>query len=171
MVVAQFWGGLHEDIRAKVFGIPNPPATIEAALTAASAAKAEKTNQKLVFSLVDETQKDKEGQAEMTELEKNSKGSTRRSGHLQTRSTGKICHPPDIDRRLGPTLPTISATIVVKWGTYVGSVPNARPPSKAFGEPGVDLLVEGLLPAQVGSAKTYGQSGPGHSLEGHPAGA
>ena len=43
MVVAQFRGGLQEDLRAKVFGIPNPPAAIEAALTAASAAEAEKT--------------------------------------------------------------------------------------------------------------------------------
>ena len=71
VVVAQFGGGLHEDLRAKVFGIPNPSTTIEDALTAASAAEAEKSNQKLVVSLVDETQKEDNDQAtEMTKLEK-----------------------------------------------------------------------------------------------------
>ena len=74
MVVAQFGGGLHEDLRAKVFGIPNPPATIDEALTAASAAEAEKTNQKLVVSLVDEAPKETSKPPEMTELEKISKG-------------------------------------------------------------------------------------------------
>ena len=75
MVVAQFGGGLHEDLRAKVFGVPNPPATIDDALTAASAAEAEKTNQKLVVSLVEEAPKEDAGSAaEMTELEKIAKG-------------------------------------------------------------------------------------------------
>ena len=44
MVVAQFGGGLHEDLRAKVFGIPNPPATIDDVLTAASPAEAGSNN-------------------------------------------------------------------------------------------------------------------------------
>ena len=75
MVVAQFGGGLHEDLRAKVFGVPNPPATIDGALTAASAAEAEKTNHKLVVSLVDETAKEEPSSTEeMLELEKISKG-------------------------------------------------------------------------------------------------
>ena len=58
MVVAECGGGLHEDLRAKVFGVPNPPATIEGALTAASAAEAEKTNHKLVVSMIDEATKE-----------------------------------------------------------------------------------------------------------------
>ena len=76
MVVAQFGGGLHEDLRAKVFGVPNPPATIDGALTAASAAEAEKTNHKLVVSLVEETTStdDTANKEEMSELEKISKG-------------------------------------------------------------------------------------------------
>ena len=49
LVVARFAGGLHKDLRAKVFGIPNPPDTIEAALLAASAAEAEKTIKNLSF--------------------------------------------------------------------------------------------------------------------------
>ena len=75
MVVAQFGGGLHEDLQAKVFKVPNPPATIDGALTAASAAEAEKTNNKLVVSLVDDTTKEESsGMNEMSELEKISKG-------------------------------------------------------------------------------------------------
>ena len=65
----------HEDLRAKVFGIPDPPTTIKDALTAASATEAEKNNQKLVVSLVEEAPKEETGQAtEMTELEKIAKG-------------------------------------------------------------------------------------------------
>lgn len=74
LVVAQFGGGLQEDLRAKVCGVPNPPVTIEAALTAASAAEAEKTNQKLIVCLVEETNKEEAGQPEMTEFEKIAKG-------------------------------------------------------------------------------------------------
>ena len=67
MVVAQLGGTLHENLRAKVFGVPNPPATIEDALSAASAAEAEKNNQKLVVSLVEEAPKEEAGPAaEMT---------------------------------------------------------------------------------------------------------
>lgn len=74
LVVAQFGGGLHEDLRAKVFGIPNPPATIEDALVAASVAKAERTNQKLVVSLVEESNKEDTGSSELSDLEKNATG-------------------------------------------------------------------------------------------------
>lgn len=49
MVVAQFGSGILEELRGKVFGVPNPPATIEAALTAATAAEAEKTQAKMII--------------------------------------------------------------------------------------------------------------------------
>ena len=42
MVIAQFGGGLVEDLREKVFGVPTPPNTIAAVLTAVTAAEAEK---------------------------------------------------------------------------------------------------------------------------------
>ena len=43
MVIAQFGGGLVEDVREKVFGVPTPPNTIGAVLTAVTAAEAENT--------------------------------------------------------------------------------------------------------------------------------
>ena len=42
MVIVQFGGGLAEDLREKVFGVPTPPNTIGAVLTAVMAAEAEK---------------------------------------------------------------------------------------------------------------------------------
>lgn len=66
LVVAQFMLGISEDLRGKVFGVPNTPATIEAALTAATAAKAEKAPGKMVVGVVKDSnaesqKKDEEG--------------------------------------------------------------------------------------------------------------
>ena len=41
MVIAQFGGGLKEEIKSKVFGVPTPPNTIADVLRAATAAEAE----------------------------------------------------------------------------------------------------------------------------------
>ena len=41
MVIAQFGGGLKEEIKSKVFGVPTPPNTIADVLKAATAAEAE----------------------------------------------------------------------------------------------------------------------------------
>ena len=64
LVVAQFGSGISEDLRGKVFGVPNPPATIEAALTAATAAEAEKLPGKMVVGVIekkgDKNQKEEE---------------------------------------------------------------------------------------------------------------
>ena len=62
MVVAQFKSGISEEIRGKVFGVPNPPATIAAALTATTTAEAEKTPLKMLIGVVDnkETKEDKQ---------------------------------------------------------------------------------------------------------------
>ena len=46
-----------------MFCIPNPSATIDYVLTAASAAEAENTNEKLVVLLVEEAPKDESGPA------------------------------------------------------------------------------------------------------------
>ena len=58
--MAQFGSGLHEDLRSKVFGVPNPPATIAGVLAAATAAKAEKnpTGTKLVIGAVKANEKE-----------------------------------------------------------------------------------------------------------------
>ena len=53
LVVAQFGSGISEELRGRVFGVPNPPATIEAALVAATAAEAEKSPGKMVVNVVD----------------------------------------------------------------------------------------------------------------------
>ena len=42
LVVAQFGSGLSEELRSKVFGVPNPPATIAGVLAAITAAEAER---------------------------------------------------------------------------------------------------------------------------------
>ena len=42
LVVALFGSGLGKELQSKVFGVPNPPATIEGVLAAATAAEAEK---------------------------------------------------------------------------------------------------------------------------------
>ena len=54
MVVAQFGSGISEGLRGKVFGVPNPPATIKAALTAATAAEAERSPRKMVVGVIEE---------------------------------------------------------------------------------------------------------------------
>lgn len=62
LVVAQFGSGVREDIRARVFGVPNPPAEIPAVLAAATAAEAESktlTQAKLTINAVDQ-EEDKE---------------------------------------------------------------------------------------------------------------
>ena len=55
MDVAQFGSGLSEELRSKVFGVPNPPATIAGVLAAATAAEAERnpTGTKLVVGAVE----------------------------------------------------------------------------------------------------------------------
>ena len=66
LVVAQFSLGLSEELRSKVFGVPNPPATIAGVLAAATAAEAESnpTGTKLVIGAVavkeEETKHDKQ---------------------------------------------------------------------------------------------------------------
>ena len=42
LVIAQFGGGVSEDIRERVFGVADPPNTIDGVLTAASAVENEK---------------------------------------------------------------------------------------------------------------------------------
>ena len=54
MVVAQFSSGISEELRGKVFGVPNPPVTIEAALVAAAAAEVEKSSSKFIIGLVND---------------------------------------------------------------------------------------------------------------------
>ena len=53
--MAQFGSGLSEELRSKVFGLPNPPATIAGVLAAATAAEAKRnpTGTKLVIGAVD----------------------------------------------------------------------------------------------------------------------
>ena len=53
LVVAQFGSGISEELRGRVFGVPNPPATIEAALVAATAAEAEKSPGKMVVNAIE----------------------------------------------------------------------------------------------------------------------
>ena len=55
LVVAQFGSGLGEELRSKVFGVPNPPAAIKGVLAAATAAEAERnpTGTKLVVGAVE----------------------------------------------------------------------------------------------------------------------
>ena len=55
LVVAQFGSGLTEELRSKVFGVPNPPATIAGVLAAATAAEAERnpTGTKLVIGAIE----------------------------------------------------------------------------------------------------------------------
>ena len=43
LVIAQFGGGVTDEIREQVFGVPNPPATIADVLAAATAVENEKT--------------------------------------------------------------------------------------------------------------------------------
>ena len=56
LVIAQFGGGVSEDIRERVFGVAEPPNTIEGVLTAASAIENEKHSRasKLVVHLVED---------------------------------------------------------------------------------------------------------------------
>ena len=64
-MVTQFSSGLSEELRSKVFGVPNPPATIAGVLAAATAAEAERnpTETKLVIGAIEsneeETKEDK----------------------------------------------------------------------------------------------------------------
>ena len=67
LVVAQFGSGISEELRGKVFGVPNPPATIEAALTAATATEAEKPHGKMVEGVIDEKETEKEEEETMVE--------------------------------------------------------------------------------------------------------
>ena len=55
LVVAQFGSGLSEELRSKVFGVPNPPATIAGVLAAVTAAEAERNpaGTKLVIGAVE----------------------------------------------------------------------------------------------------------------------
>ena len=71
MVIAQFGGGLKEEIKSKVFGVPTPPATIADVLKAATAAEAESrptAQNKLTINAVAEVNKEvAEGQPEEKE--------------------------------------------------------------------------------------------------------
>jgi len=70
MVIAQFGGGLVEDLREKVFGVPTPPNTISAVLTAVTAAEAEKHSKstRLIVSEVEVTgEKEKPSDSEKKE--------------------------------------------------------------------------------------------------------
>ena len=61
MVIAQFGGGLKEEIKSKVFGVPTPPDTIANVLQAATAAEAESrpsVQNKLTINAVAEVSKD-----------------------------------------------------------------------------------------------------------------
>ena len=60
LVIVEFGSGLHEEIREKVFGVADPPATLAEVLQAATAIENEKHAKatKLVVNLVDE-EKDK----------------------------------------------------------------------------------------------------------------
>ena len=63
LVITQFGGGMNNDIKEQVFGVPNPPDTIAAVLAAATAIENEKHSKatKLVINQVDSenTQNDK----------------------------------------------------------------------------------------------------------------
>ena len=63
MVIAQFGGGLKEEIKSKVFGVPTPPNTIADVLKAATAAEAESrpsVQNKLTVNAVAEVTSEKE---------------------------------------------------------------------------------------------------------------
>ena len=64
LVIAQFGGGVQEDVREKVFGVADPPATIEDVLKAATAVENEKHAKatKLVVNVVQEEQDSTEDQ-------------------------------------------------------------------------------------------------------------
>lgn len=70
MVVAQFGSGISEELKGKVFGVPNPPATIEAALNAAKAAEPEKSTSKTVIGLVDDKETTEEKKTEEEDTKK-----------------------------------------------------------------------------------------------------
>ena len=60
MVIAQFGGGLKDEIKSKVFGVPTPPNTIADVLKAATAAEAESrpsVQNKLTVNAVAEVRK------------------------------------------------------------------------------------------------------------------
>ena len=64
LVVAQFGSGVREDIRTRVFGVPNPPNEIPAVLAAATAAEVESktlTQAKLTINAVDQVESKKPG--------------------------------------------------------------------------------------------------------------
>ena len=69
LVIAQFGGGVQEDVREKVFGVADPPATIEDVLKAATAVENEKHAKatKLVVNVVQEEQDSTEDKKEEKE--------------------------------------------------------------------------------------------------------
>ena len=70
LVVAQFGSGVREDIRTRVFGVPNPPAEIPAVLAAATAAEAESktlTQAKLTINAVDQIEEKDTGSEDQTD--------------------------------------------------------------------------------------------------------
>ena len=69
--LAQFRSGISEELREKVFGVPNPPQNIEAALTATTAAEVKKTPTKMVIGVIeDSTDDDKKREEEDTVVER-----------------------------------------------------------------------------------------------------
>ena len=67
-------------LRGKVFGVPNPPATIKVALTAATAAEAEKSPGKMVVGVIEEKETEKRGRKDGRENGQKGRG---RTGHFQ----------------------------------------------------------------------------------------
>ena len=70
LVVAQFGSRVREDIRTRVFGVPNPPAEIPAVLAAATAAEAESktlTQAKLTINAIDQEESKEPGPKDPTE--------------------------------------------------------------------------------------------------------
>ena len=71
LVVAQFGSGVREDIRTRVFGVPNPPAEIPAVLAAATAAEAETktlTQAKLTINAVDQVEEKDTSSEDQTDV-------------------------------------------------------------------------------------------------------
>ena len=91
LVVAQFGSGLSEELRSKVFGVPNPPATIAGVLAAATAAEAERnpTGTKLVIGAI-------EGEDSVTQP---TKTESKEEEHLVERIVAKVEDVLAISRR------------------------------------------------------------------------
>ena len=137
-VTPEWWSpNLEEDFmrisgQKKVRGIPNPLATVDDSLTTASAAEAEKTNQKLVVSLVEEAPKDQFGPAaEMTEVEKIAKGV---QDVLAISKQGRHGQASKATWNRGGDIFQITSVITVtRWGICIDNAPTPNTVSKLQG--------------------------------------